>query len=198
METGAEVSLREQVLEAAYACVARFGMGKTTVEDVVKQAGVSRATIYRQFPGGRDELLREVVAWEAGRFMGRLAEAVAGAPDLPSLVEAALQFGHRALLEHEVLQKILATEPERLLPMLTIDQRPLRIAEAFLAPYIESAAERGLLRDGLDTSEATEYVARMLLSIAGSPGSVDLEDPDQVRRVVHDQVLAGIMPGSPM
>lgn len=193
MGAGADLSLRERVLEATYACVARFGMAKTTVEDIVKESGVSRATIYRQFPGGRDELIREVVGWEAGRFMGRLAEAVAGAPDLPSLVEGALRFGHRALLEHEVLQKILATEPERLLPMLTIDHRPLQIAVAFLAPYIERAAERGLLREGVDPAQATEYVARMLLSLAASPGSVDMDDPGQVRRAVAEQLLGGIL-----
>lgn len=185
--------VHERVLQGAYTCVARFGMAKTTVEDVVKEAGVSRATIYRYFPGGRDELIREVVAWEAGRFMGRLAEAVAGAPDLASLVEEALRFGHRALLEHEVLQKILATEPERLIPMLTVDQRPLVVARAFLHPYIERAAEQGRLRDGVGVDEATDYVARMLLSIAGSPGSLDLDDPDAVHRVVTTQVLAGVL-----
>lgn len=185
--------VHERILEAAYACVARFGMAKTTVEDVVKESGVSRATIYRYFPGGRDDLIREVVAWEAGRFMGRLAEAVAGAPDLVSLIEESLRFGHRALLQHEVLQKVLATEPERLIPMLTVDQRPLVIAKAFLHPYIERAGERGDLREGVDVEEATEYVARMLLSIAGSPGSVDLDDADAVRRTVVQQVLGGIL-----
>lgn len=185
--------VHERILEAAYACVARFGMAKTTVEDVVKESGVSRATIYRYFPGGRDDLIREVVAWEAGRFMGRLAEAVAGAPDLVSLIEESLRFGHRALLQHEVLQKVLATEPERLIPMLTVDQRPLVIAKAFLHPYIERAGERGDLREGVDVEEATEYVARMLLSIAGSPGNVDLDDSDAVRRTVVHQVLGGIL-----
>ncbi|HLG01510.1 MAG TPA: TetR/AcrR family transcriptional regulator [Acidimicrobiia bacterium] len=188
-----EGTQRDRIIEGAYECVARFGMAKTTIEDVAKASGVSRATIYRQFPGGRDELLRETVAWEAGRFMGRLAEEVAGAPDLPALVESALRFAHRALLEHEVLQKVLATEPERFLPMLTVDRRPLAIAEAFLLPYVERAAERGLLRDGVDPREATEYVARMLLSLAASPGSVDHANRDEVRELVRDQVLAGIV-----
>jgi len=188
-----ELTQRERVLEAAYACVARFGMAKTTVEDVVKESGVSRATIYRQFPGGRDEVLRETVAWEAGRFMGRLAQAVAGAPDLASLVEEALRFGHRALQEHEVLQKVLATEPERLLPMLTVDQRPLRIAEAFLRPYIERAGEKGELREGVDPGEASEYVARMVLSLAGSPGRLDMGDAHAVSEAVRGQILAGVV-----
>ena len=89
--------------------MARFGLAKTTVEDVVKESGVSRATVYRVFPGGRDELLREVVGWEMGRFFGRLAEAVAGAADFAALVEDGLAFAHRAMAEHEVLQKILVT-----------------------------------------------------------------------------------------
>lgn len=183
------------MLEAAYACVSRFGIAKTTVEDVVKESGISRATIYRVFPGGREELVREVVAWETGRFMGRLAEAVAGAPDLSSLVEEALRFGRRALSEHQVLQKVLATEPERLIVLLSVDQRPLRVAQAFLHPYLERAAERGALAEGVDVDMATDYVARMLLSLAGSPGSHDLDDPEQVRRVVQEQVLGGVVAG---
>lgn len=192
--TSGDPAVRERILEATYACVARFGLGKTTVEDVVKASGLSRATIYRYFSGGRDELLRETVAWEAGRFVGRLAEAVAGAPDLTSLVDEALRFGRHAILEHEVLQKVLATEPERLLPMLTMDNRTLRVAEAFLRPYVERAGERGELRPGIDTREAVEFVARMLLSLAGSPGSWDLDDDDERRRLVRQHVLGGVLP----
>ncbi|MCL6451972.1 MAG: TetR/AcrR family transcriptional regulator, partial [Acetobacteraceae bacterium] len=54
----------ERILEAAYVCVARFGLAKTTIEDVAKVAGVSRASVYRAFPGGRDDLLRRTVVWE--------------------------------------------------------------------------------------------------------------------------------------
>jgi len=54
---------RARVLEGAYACVARRGMAKTTVDDVAAASGVSRATIYRIFPGGKEEVLRETVGW---------------------------------------------------------------------------------------------------------------------------------------
>src|SRR5438132_13200822 len=85
-----DLTVRERILEAGYSCVARYGLAKTTVEDVARAARLSRATIYRHFPGGRDEVLREVIAWETGRFFGRLAEAVAGAPDFARLLEEAL------------------------------------------------------------------------------------------------------------
>src|SRR5919199_1552499 len=112
---------RERLLEATYACVARYGIAKTTVEDVARQSGLSRATLYRYFPGGKDELVNQTIAWEAARFFERLAIAVADAPDLGTLLVDAVMFAHRAFEEHAVLQKILETEPELLLPQLTVE-----------------------------------------------------------------------------
>ncbi|HZR14642.1 MAG TPA: TetR/AcrR family transcriptional regulator [Acidimicrobiia bacterium] len=187
-------ALRERLLEAAYACVARFGMGKTTIDDVVKESSVSRATIYRAFPGGKDELMREVVAWEMGRFFGALAEAVAGAPDFATLVEEGLVFAHRAVVEHEVLQKVLVTEPERLLPLLTTEtHRPLSFITGYLVPFLEREEREGRVWPGLDLEQAADYVARMLLSLIGSPGQWDLDDPVQVHELVRTELLAGVL-----
>src|SRR3954471_14382319 len=54
---------RDRILEATCACVARYGLAKTTVEDAAREAGLSRATVYRYFPGGKDQLIAEVIAW---------------------------------------------------------------------------------------------------------------------------------------
>jgi TetR/AcrR family transcriptional regulator, repressor for uid operon len=185
---------RERVLAGAYACVARFGMGKTTIDDVAKESGVSRASIYRLFPGGKDQLLRETVGWEMNRFFARLGEEVYDAPDFASLLEGGLVFAHRALKAHEVLQKVLVTEPERLLPLLTVEQhRVLRFITAFLVPYLEREEAAGRVRAGLDLEQAADYVARMLLSLIASPGRWDLEDPADVSRLVREELLGGIL-----
>ena len=184
-----DLTVRERILEATYACVARYGLAKPTVEDTAREAGVSRATVYRYFPGGKDQLVREVIAWETGRFFGRLAEAVAGAPDFAHLLEEALLFAHRAVEEHEVLQKVLQTEPERLLPRLTVEaDRVLPFIAAFLVPYLE----REQLREGMTPERAADYVARMLLSFIGQQGTWDLTDRDQVARLVRSELLAGV------
>ena len=185
---------RERVLAATYACVARFGMGKTTVEDVVKESGVSRASIYRLFPGGKDQLLRETVGWEMNRFFTRLAEAVYDAPDFASLLEGGLVFAHRAIQEHEVLRKVLETEPERLLPLITVEQhRVLEFITAFLLPYLEREEQEGRVREGVDLHAAADYVARMILSLIGSPGRWDMDDPEQVSTLVREELLGGIL-----
>jgi AcrR family transcriptional regulator len=188
-----DLTPRERVLEATYECVARYGLAKTTVEDVTRAAKVSRASIYRYFPGGRDELMNAVIAWETGRFFGRLAEAVAGAPDFASLLEEALFFAHRAVEEHEVLQKVLQTEPELLLPQLTIESdRVLGFIRQFLVPYLE----RETLRPGMELQQAADYVSRMLLSFISNQGRWDLSDRRQVAELVRTELVAGVLAGA--
>ncbi|HET6794662.1 MAG TPA: TetR/AcrR family transcriptional regulator [Acidimicrobiales bacterium] len=177
------------MLEAAYTCVAAYGIGKTTVEDVARRSGVSRATLYRYFPGGRDQVVREVVAWQAGLFFEQLAEAVDGYADLGELLVETLLFAHRAFLDHAVLQKVLETEPERLLPALTLQSdRVLAFVRAFLASHIRASD----LRPGLEPAEATEYLGRLLLSYIGSPGRWDLTSREEVRRLVAREFLGAV------
>lgn len=193
---GDPLGVQDRLLAAAYDCVARFGLGKTTVEDVARASGISRATVYRYFPGGREDLLRETVAWEIARFFGELADHVRGAPDLVALLSGGLVFAHRAVDEHDVLQKILESEPERLLPLLSTEaRRTLPFIAAFLHPYLAVEAEEGRLRPGLDPEHAADYLARGILSLIGAPGRWDLDDPDQVRDLVERELLAGIAAG---
>jgi AcrR family transcriptional regulator len=190
--TSAE-GVRQRILQATYDCVARWGLSKTTVEDAAREAGVSRATVYRYFPGGRDELIDAVVAWEHARFFTRLYEEVQGAVSLEEVMERGLMFARRAILEHEVLQRILQTEPELLLPSLTVDGAgTVEVIAAFLVPYLE----RHGLAPGVDAGEAAEFLARMVLSYISSPGRWDLSDPHQVARLVRAELLAGIVPPS--
>src|SRR5947207_2353429 len=165
------LSVRDRLLGATYRCVARFGLGKTTIEDVAKESAISRATIYRHFPGGRDELLRETVGWELGRYFIRLADHVQDAADLPGLLEEGLVFARRSVLEHELLQKILVTEPERLLGLLSTEaENTLPFIADFLLPYLAREERAGRLRPGVDLDRAAEYLARAVLSLIGAPG----------------------------
>jgi AcrR family transcriptional regulator len=188
------LTLRDRLLAATYHCVARFGLAKTTIEDVVKESGLSRATIYRQFPGGRDELLLETVGWELANYFNTLADHVRDAPDLEQLLERGLGYAHRSVTEHVVLRKILDTEPERLLPLLTVESaKTLPFIADFLHPYLAREADEGRLRPGVELDRAAEYLARCILSLINAPGRWDLDDPEQVHELVRGELLGGIV-----
>jgi AcrR family transcriptional regulator len=183
---------RDRILEATYNCVARRGLAKTTIEDAAREAQVSRATVYRTFPGGREELINAVVGWATLVFFTRLYEQVHDAAGLEQVMERGIMFAHRSIVEHEVLQRIMQTEPDKLLPALTVESNRIRegIAE-FLVPYLE---QRGVAA-GVDLSQAADFLARMVLSYMASPGRWDLDDPQQVAQLVRAELLPGVVRG---
>lgn len=188
------LATRERLLAATYSCVARFGLAKTTVEDVVKASGISRATVYRYFPGGRDELLLETVGWELGHYLADLADHVRDEPDLVHLVEAGLVYARRSLREHQLLQAILQTEPERLLVLLTTESaKTVPFIAAFLLPYLERERTESRLREGLDLERTADHLARLILSLIGTPGRWDYDDPQQLRRLVEEDLLGPLL-----
>ncbi len=181
---------RQRIVEAAYACVARRGVAKTTIEDVAREGGMSRATVYRAFPGGRDEVVNATVAWATLDFFGRLYEHIQGAGSLEEIMERGIMFAHRSIVEHEVLQRVMQTEPDKLLPILTVESNRIREGIAVvLTPYLE---ERGLA-PAVDLRDAADFLARMVLSYISAPGRWDLDDPDQVARLVRSELLAGVV-----
>ncbi len=185
---------RQRILEATYACVARWGIAKTTVEDAAREAKVSRATVYRVFPGGREELVNAVISWATLEFFTRLYEQVHGAESLEQVMERGIMFAHRAIIEHEVLQRVMQTEPEKLLPALTFESVRIREGVAlFLEPYLE---QRGVA-PGVERKEAADFLARMILSYMSAPGRWDLDDATQVAQLVRAELLAGVVGPEP-
>lgn len=182
---------RDRVLAAVVTVAGRTGIARLTVDEVAREAGVGRASVYRWFPGGRDQLIDEGVTWEVGRFLGRLGLAVRDAGGLRARLVEGLVFGHRAIEDHVVLQRLLATEPGGLLPQLQ-QTGPLVVAvlRDALAPLVEAEPDR---RPGVDPVEAAEWLARMVVSFLVEQGSWDLADPAEVARLVDEELLAGIL-----
>jgi AcrR family transcriptional regulator len=184
------VNPHEPALEATLTCIARGGMQGFTVEDVAVEAGLSRATLYRWFPGGRDQLISETVTWEVGRFFARLADAIADAPDFRARLERGLAFAHRSLREHRAFQVAMAS-----------DQGDIQARLAGIAPivigvirsYLEPLLEHERLVDGVTPEEAADHLARLIGSLIVDEGSWDLGDELQVRELVDRWLLPGIL-----
>src|SRR5687767_15315020 len=103
LRAGEEDQQRARVVEAALRCIARWGLAKTTLDDVAREAGLSRATVYRIVPGGKENLVALVSAYEMNRFFVSLHDAVQGRTTLEDTLVAGVVFAARHLEHHDAL-----------------------------------------------------------------------------------------------
>jgi AcrR family transcriptional regulator len=177
-------------VDGALRCLARQGVAKTTVDDIARESGLSRATLYRAFPGGRDAVLGAVVETEVARLTSALAVVMGEAEDLEDVLVAGMVEAARRLRSHAALAYLLAYEPGVILPRLTFAELDhiLLAAGDVAAPFFA----RWLRPD--QASRAAEWAARIVLAYHyEEEPSVDLADPSECRALVRAFVLPGIL-----
>jgi AcrR family transcriptional regulator len=180
---------RGRVVDATLFCLARYGTAKTTVDDIAREAGLSRATIYRVFPGGRDEILAAVVDTEAARFFSGLGVRLGAASDLNEALVVGIVEASSRVRDHAALAYLVAHEPETILGHLAFDDsnRLMKAASRFGAPFLAR-----WLRPA-EAGRVAEWATRIVLSYALSPSpQTDLCDRDQAARLVATFVMPGV------
>ena len=178
----------ERATEALVVCVARFGLSKTTLDDVARVAGCSRATLYRYFDD-KAALVRRAVDVELTRMTARAVAAADEAATLADATVALVTTAARDLASHGALQFLLHHEPESILDQLAFgpgDRILVRVGDAF-AP----AFARWLPID--DARRTGDWIARILRSYVLMPEpSVDLTEPTEASRFLWELVIPGI------
>lgn len=181
------------ILDAVRDCVERWGPEKVTVDDIAAAAGVSRATLYRLFPGGKDVLFEAYRVRELNEFFHRITSALDrldGSADVEDIVVQLVVTATRELRSDEHLALLLAAEPGEVLTQLTVAGLPriLRVANAYITPVLEPhlPVERApLLIDLLVRITISYFLARS--------EHVDLGDPTSAREFLRPG-LAAIVP----
>jgi AcrR family transcriptional regulator len=183
-------SQRIRIVDATLACLASQGLAKTTLDDIAGWSGLSRATVYRAFPGGREAILGATVDTELARLFSDLAVVMGEAKDLEQVLVAGITQTARRLSEHRAIRYMLDHEPGVVLSHLAFDQmdRVLATASSFAAPFLA----RWLEPD--QAARAAEWAVRITLSylMTESPG-LDPTDRHDVGRLVTRFVLPGVL-----
>lgn len=179
-----------RIVDATLRCIARWGLAKTTLDDIAREAGCSRATVYRSAPGGKDALVDDVAAAELSRFFADLGRRLDAAETLEDLLVEGITYAARFVAGHPALQFLLAHEPETILPRICFApvDRVLGTVRDFGAGYLARWV-------GTEQApRAAEWVARLVLSYTLSPADdVDLAEEESVRRLVRAFVLPGLV-----
>jgi AcrR family transcriptional regulator len=184
---------RDRVLDAAKRCCERWGVAKVTVDDIAAESGVSRATLYRLFPGGRDVLYEALRVRETEEFMATLTEHVAGATTFEDVVVRGVVGATRMLQTDEHLKLMLASEPGEVASDLTVAGLPriFRVATVFLTPFFAPYIGRE------QSGRLAEWLARVVISYFLAPSRyVDLADEASATEFVRAFVLPAFEPSS--
>lgn len=174
------------VVAAARSCMQRLGRSRVTMDDVCTEAGISRATLYRLFPGGREVLFGAVREGSLNEFFDGIRSEVEGADSLEELLVRVIVASSRALRDDVHLAVSLATEPGLALGDLTFEgvDRIIRVAFRFLEPFAAAYIPAA------QTEEIIDILARLVISYHLSPSRVfDFTDRASVVRFVRLHLL---------
>ena len=187
-------SVRDRLINAAEVCMRAKGIRSTTVSEVAEAASVSRGWLYRHFPDKASLLGAAIVRlndayWSESHAMLEHFEG------LDRQIAAGIRHGRTAYDDPgALLMKLRMEEPDEFGACAGAGVQGLvpDLAD-FWTRYLVAARDRGEIDPETDIAEASEWVARSLISIATVPGeTLDADDSEAVLRYVRRYVLPGL------
>jgi AcrR family transcriptional regulator len=180
----------EKVLGAAEACIERHGIRKTTMDDIAKEAGMSRPSIYRFF-ADRDELLFALTKKHSRALVQKTHRFIARQSTFSDGVVEGLMY----LADHgrrDPFTRLLVSPQDdsgfgRRFG-LTVDAAEL--AGEFWYRLFDAAEASGDMRKGLDRGRLNMWFAGigLMLMTMLDTGS----DPAELRRMVRELVVPAL------
>lgn len=187
----------DAILDAALQEFLSYGLRRTNVDVVARRAGVSRATLYRRFDG-KDALVQAVLIRECRRFFGTIATAVG---DLPTMEERLIEgfvLGVRYAREDPLVPRLLASDPEALLPYLTVNGGlVVAVARDFLVQQGEQEYGELPSVEGREPAGVAEVFIRLAISFTLTPEScIPLGTDNEVRAFARNYLAALMRPST--
>jgi AcrR family transcriptional regulator len=190
----ASPTVRERLIDAAELCLRAKGIRATTVSEVAEAAGVSRGWLYRHFPD-KVSLLGAAIVRLNDAFWSEAHGLLEQVDGLDAQIAAGIRHGRTAYDDPgALLMKLRVDEPEEFAACAGAGVQGLvpDLAD-FWARYLIAARDRGDIHADIDIAEASEWVARALISLATVPGNtLDPADPVAVLRHVRRYVMPGL------
>ncbi|HVV21890.1 MAG TPA: helix-turn-helix domain-containing protein [Pseudonocardiaceae bacterium] len=180
-----------RILDAALAEYLAHGFRRTSIDDVVRRAGIGRATLYRRF-ATRDELVQAVLVRETRRFFAEIAVAVRRLPNLADRLVEGFVVGLRIARTQPLLQRMLDCEPDVAIPFLTTGAAPAMavMREFLLQQYLDCPEARTSRPE-----EAAEILVRLCISLVLTPDTVLPLRTDDEARATARRYLAPLVSG---
>lgn len=190
--TDAGPDVQERLLDAAEESFARFGLAKTTMDDVARHAGMSRATVYRYFKS-RDQLLMAVVEREARRTASEIKQRLCTIHDPGEYIVEGIVHSLAEIPRRSALSMIFSPDAVGMTSRLVVtSERLAKIALELVLPVIEPARAKGMLRENVDTDVMVEWIIRLLTSYLTVPSASENSEAE-IRKTFRSMLLPALL-----
>ena len=138
----------DPALDATERCLARHGVGRTTMSDIAKEMGVSRPTLYKHV-GSVEEAIDLVAGSPALRDPRRGDGGARRGATGQTFIDLAVRRRH-VRPPHPVAERILVHEPDMIGTFITSGQVVRYIEQVIdlLAPILGTMMDAGAIRAG--------------------------------------------------
>ncbi|MEI9997522.1 MAG: TetR/AcrR family transcriptional regulator [Rhizomicrobium sp.] len=148
-----------EIVEAAVRCIRRLGAGKTSVEDIASEAGVSRRTLYRLYPNRR-AIMRAVIFHRLEKIAAAIQERMRNCATFEDCVVAGSIETIKIANKDDVYHSIF--EEDRTLILNNPAYRTgTQVEPLFLSTWsvvFDRGRKEGKIRKGLSNHELADWL----------------------------------------
>lgn len=187
-------SVTGRLLDAAELLLGDKGIRATTMIDIAEAAGVSRSWLYRHFPD-KQSLVGAAIIRLIEVSWAQAAAEISAIGEFEARLVAGVKIGRRAYGDPgTLLMRLRVREPEEFEACAGAGVQGLVPDLAgFWRPYLEAARDAGEIHARTDIAEASEWIARVMISFGSVPGKrIDPDDPASLRRHFRRYVLPAL------
>lgn len=184
---------RDVIADAAARCFARWGVGRTRMEDIAKEAGIARPALYRYYDS-KEALLLEVmlrhIQQRAAQLHARLKRKGPAGPLIVEALRTGIAGGDDKAISALMLGDDALHDTARL---VAESDEVFEAMSGYWRPYLEYAQQRGELRPGVDLDQAVRWLTFIVFHFLTVPETVPklAELPTYLRTFVVNALVQG-------
>ncbi len=165
MTSEKKCSVCDGVIAAARKLFARYGHAKTSVEEIAREAGLSKATVYNYF-SNKESVVAGVIEYERKALIAKLSQAVEDAGDPVQALRAFFLTRFRQVRKHQHEYRAGREEYRRHMPQVfRAIERNRREERRIIEGVLQAGIEAGVFHPVKDAGITADVLFTAILGL---------------------------------
>jgi AcrR family transcriptional regulator len=184
---------RERILAGAERCITRYGLRKTTMEDIASEVGMSRPGVYRYF-SDRDDLLIALITAHARALRDRAHKLMSRQTDLAGQIVEGLLYLTEQARQDPVMRYLVDPDGSGTAERLIAARVTEALAAEFWDPFLDPAYVNNKLSRDVPRSDVYLWLTNLGLMLMR--GLDESHDPNRYRSILRNFVAPAFTPST--